>query len=452
MLFNSYEFILVFLPVVLIIYFSLCYMNLFKVALGALVVASLSFYGYWDIRYLPLLIASILFNHSIGRFIVKKKSKRWLFIGVAVDLILLGYFKYYNFFVDNINVVFNASYSGLHIVLPLGISFFTFTQIAFLVDAYRRETEKYDFLSYALFVTIFPHLIAGPILYHKDMIPQFGDRQKFSFSHENFSRGCLLFIIGLSKKILIADMLIKWVKPVFDNPAAATLVTSWTAALAYTFQLYFDFSGYSDMAIGLGLMFNFVLPINFNSPYAAVSIIDFWRRWHITLSAFLKNYLYIPLGGNRGGHQIRNIFITMLLGGLWHGAGWTFIIWGGIHGTYLAINHWWSKRNWELPNLAAKVATFVSVVIAWVFFRAGSVEDALHILKAMFGCYDMTLRGGAPLLSLGLLFLIAAYGPNSQQLLSRFRPTKKLAVAMAVVLIVCLSRLNRVSEFLYFQF
>ena len=282
------------------------------------------FYAYWDARYLPLLLVSILFNYTVGSLIERHKSKLGLIIGVTVNLSLLTYFKYTNFFLSSFNEMFQTAIYVPKIILPLGISFFTFTQIAYLVDAYRGETQRYSLLTYSLFVTVFPHLIAGPILYHKNMIPQFSKLKNYVFTHKNMALGAAFFSVGLFKKVMIADSLAPWAKVVFDNAGMVSFIEAWAGALAYTFQLYFDFSGYSEMAIGLGLMFNFKLPVNFNSPYKATSIIEFWRRWHITLSEFLRNYLYIPLGGNRNGQygRMRNLLITMLLGGLWHGAGW----------------------------------------------------------------------------------------------------------------------------------
>ncbi|MDD3149739.1 MAG: MBOAT family protein, partial [Candidatus Gastranaerophilales bacterium] len=383
MLFNSYEFIFIFLPITLIIFYTLAKFRLTKLATLSLVIASLGFYSYWDVRYLPLLLCSILFNYTIGTAIEKSLNKYLLAFGILIDLVLLGYFKYTGFFLSSINDTFSSSFFVPEIILPLGISFFTFTQIAFLVDAYRGETKNYSLLTYSLFVTFFPHLIAGPILHHKDIIPQFSKLKNFVFSYKNMALGVAIFSIGLFKKVIIADTLAPWVKLIFDNASTATFIEAWTGALGYTLQLYFDFSGYSEMAIGLGLMLNINLPINFNSPYKALSIVDFWRRWHITLSSFLKNYLYIPLGGNRKGEfsRIKNLLITMLLGGLWHGAGWTYIIWGALHGIYLVINHSWNKLKISMPKFLAWTITFLSVVIAWVFFRAKNIGDAISIFK-----------------------------------------------------------------------
>lgn len=477
MLFNSYEFIFIFLPITLLVYFTFARFKLTKLATASLVIASLIFYSYWDIRYLPLLLISILFNYLIGTTIERTRSKTFLIIGITVNLALLGYFKYMSFFIRAINDTVGSGFPVPEIILPLGISFFTFTQTAFLIDAFRGETKNYSLLTYSLFVTVFPHLIAGPILYHKDMIPQFSRLRNFVFSHKNFAMGIGFFVIGLFKKVIIADTLSPWVKIAFINAQELTLIDAWVGAISYTFQLYFDFSGYSDMAIGLGLMFNFKLPINFNSPYKSKSIIEFWRRWHMTLSLFLKNYLYIPLGGNKYGNlkRMRNLIITMLLGGLWHGAGWTFIIWGGLHGIFLAINHFWRKLNKSLPNKISWILTFTCVIVAWVFFRANNIHDAISIVHAMFGFkgtaipiqYTGKLHTLLPMFTyknlyienlnrqiaiLSVLLIIVLKAPNTQEIMKNFKPKSYLAVIMVIMAIASLLTINKVSEFLYFQF
>jgi len=323
---------------------------------------------------------------------------------IAVNLILLGYFKYANFFVTNLNHLSGTSLSLGEIILPLGISFFTFTQIAFLVDTYQGKVKEFNFVHYTLFVTYFPHLIAGPVLHHKEMMPQFAERNVCKLNWDNVAVGLSIFVLGLAKKVLIADSLAEFPTPIFSAVAAGgqpMLFEAWIGALAYTFQLYFDFSAYSDMAIGISLMFNVRLPMNFNSPYKATNIIDFWRRWHMTLSRFLRDYLYIPLGGSRHGKFRRylNLFITMLLGGLWHGAGWTFIIWGALHGFYLMVNHAWrgfkAKMGWgeggRLAKLGAGALTFLAVVVGWVFFRADSFTSAMTMLHGMAGMNGVSL-------------------------------------------------------------
>lgn len=331
MLFNSYEFIFLFLPITFAIFFLLGRYAKKSYATLWLVIASFSFYGYWDYHYIPLLFASISFNYLVGREIEKTKSKIWLILGIVINVILLGYFKYTDFFLGTVNDMVGSNYFDLpHIVLPLGISFFTFTQTAYLVDAYRGDAVNKSFITYCEFVTIFPHLIAGPIINHKEMIPQFISDKTFKVNYNNIALGLTIFIMGLFKKVVIADSLSPWVNDVFNHIDSVTFLEAWIGSLSYTFQLYFDFSGYSEMAIGLGLIFNLKLPVNFNSPYQSTSIIEFWRRWHMTLGLWVRDYLYIPMGGNRNGElsKMRNLFSSMLIIGLWHGAGWTFIFWG----------------------------------------------------------------------------------------------------------------------------
>ena len=382
-------------------------------------------------------------------------------------------------------------------MLPLGISFFTFTQIAYLVDIYRAEPAGASYPKYLLFVTFFPHLIAGPILHHRETMSQFGRR--LTPTAENFAVGLTIFAIGLFKKVILADGIAPYVAPVFDAAAqgkSLTLLEAWSGALAYTLQLYFDFSGYSDMAIGLARLFGVTFPLNFASPYKATSIIDFWRRWHMTLSRFLRDYLYIPLGGNRRGPARRyaNLMITMLLGGLWHGAGWTFVIWGGLHGLYLVINHLWRAAGLRIGSRAlAGAVTFIAVVIAWVFFRASSVEAASHILAGMAGLNGVVLpvewqsklagipgiaslrfaelgaafQGRETLQAIAALLAIAWLAPNTQELMRHFspalehvksgsrlawKPTMGWALAIAAMTAFPLLQLNRISEFLYYQF
>ena len=355
MLFNSYEFIFFFLPVVLAGFFALGTRGKARAAVGFLVVSSLFYYGWWDPTYLLLILASIGVNYRLGAALSRAREDgadgvsrgRWLLrLGVALNLGALGWFKYANFVVDNVNSALGSDVHLAKIVLPLAISFFTFQQIAYLVDSHRGEAREHRFLHYCLFVTFFPQLIAGPIVHHGEMLPQFADGKTYRFRAENLSVGATVFFIGLFKKVVFADTIAQYGTPVFDaaaNGVPMTFLPAWAGALAYTLQIYFDFSGYSDMAIGLGRMFGVRLPLNFHSPYKAVNIIDFWRRWHMTLSRFLRDYLYIPLGGNRNGKlkRYRNLFLTMVLGGMWHGAGWTFLVWGTLHGVYLMINHAW---------------------------------------------------------------------------------------------------------------
>jgi alginate O-acetyltransferase complex protein AlgI len=466
MLFNSYIFIFAYLPVVFLGYFGLGRYS-HKLAAAWLALASIFFYGWWNFRFTGLLLVSITFNYSAGYAIAKQRflqPKSMLMLAVAFNLLLLGYFKYFNFFIDNLNEVTGTDLKNTPILLPLGISFFTFTQIAFLVDSYQGKAREYNFIHYTLFVTYFPHLIAGPVLHHKEMMPQFGERTSCKVNLDNVAVGLSIFILGLVKKILLADSLAEYATPIFDavhTGGEPMLVESWIAALSYTLQLYFDFSAYSDMAIGLSLMFNIRLPINFDSPYKATSIIEFWRRWHMTLSRFLRDYLYIPLGGNRKGNLRRhiNLMLTMLLGGLWHGAGWPFVIWGGLHGCYLMINHTWitfkERMGWrdggKLAQFLAGLLTFFAIVVGWVFFRAETLHDAMEILRGMLGMNGCAFSrklahsgiarflkpmgvhfiGTLPLTELdsGKAFkillsslLLVLYFPNLQQIFGQYRP------------------------------
>lgn len=481
MLFNSYPFLFLYLPTVLLCFFILSMLHRTKAAQIWLLLSSLFFYAYWDYRYLPLLIGSILFNFSMGVLILReanlKQKKGFLIGGIIVNLGVLFYYKYSNFFISN----FFGISQWMETILPLGISFFTFTQIAYLVDAYQEKVEKSDIISYGLFVTIFPHLIAGPILHHKEMLKQFNSLRMHVFYWPHVAQGIFLFIIGMGKKVLIADHLATLIKPIFDGMTVPiSFVTAWLGAISYTLQLYFDFSGYSDMAVGLGLLFGLRLPINFNSPYQADSMIDFWKRWHITLSQFLRDYLYIPLGGNRHGKwgKIRNLFLTMLLGGLWHGAGWTFVLWGACHGLFLTINHLWRDLQISLPRWFARGLVLLAVICSWVIFRSPTVEQAGNILTGMSGWHGIILpekyaHSLGFLTSLGVLFqplqesnfrlydialiglfsCIVLFLPNSHFWTEKFKERPSIwAVPSAFVLFVCFSLLDEISEFLYYQF
>src|SRR6266436_3822087 len=430
MLFNSFPFIFLFLPIVLLGYFALGRRgNLPPVIFLAL--ASLTFYAFSGWQFVPLLVASIAFNFTVGYFLIERKMRTELrlaalIIGVGGDLLVLAIFKYAGFLAANFNAIFSAGFT-VNVLLPVGISFYTFTQIAFLVDAYRGNVARYALPHYALFVTYFPHLIAGPILHHKDMIPQFERAAARRPDPHLILCGLIIFGIGLFKKTGLADGIQPLVSLAF-GPNAPTFDQAWIGALAYTFQLYFDFSGYSDMAIGISLMFGIFLPLNFNSPYKATSIIDFWRRWHMTLSQFLRDYLYIPLGGNRHGRVLRylNLMITMLLGGLWHGAAWTFVAWGALHGGYLCINHAWNylvakpgPRWAPFAGLAGFVLTFLAVVVAWVFFRADGLAQALSILAKMADPTHIVF-GRAEIARSAFIALYAAIAwflPNTQEIM-----------------------------------
>jgi D-alanyl-lipoteichoic acid acyltransferase DltB (MBOAT superfamily) len=478
MLFNSYQFIFLFLPVVLLGYFAVGRLgNVAPVIWLAL--ASLAFYSFSNWQFVALLLGSIAFNYFIGYLLIARQllpTQRFavLTAGVAGDLLVLGIFKYAGFLVVNLNKIISTGIT-LNILLPVGISFYTFTQIAFLVDAYRGNVARYALAHYALFVTYFPHLIAGPILHHKDMIPQFERAETKRPDPHLILCGLIIFAIGLFKKTCLADGIQPLVALAFE-PGTPTFDHAWIGALAYTFQLYFDFSGYCDMAIGISLMFGIFLPLNFNSPYKATSIIDFWRRWHMTLSQFLRDYLYIPLGGNRHGPMLRyvNLGITMLLGGLWHGAAWTFIAWGGLHGAYLCVNHAWNNYGPAIPprfepvaRLAGLLLTFLAVVVAWVFFRADNIHTALYVLKQMADPRHLALGRGeiANAAFIALYAALAWFAPNTQRIMGydhknrtvgeglgawRLRPL--FLYATAAVLAFGILGIQQHSEFIYFRF
>ena len=496
MLFNSYQFIFIFLPVTLIGFFIISSRGNQRTAIAWLVGASLFFYGWWNPTYLGLIIGSILFNYATGILLNNHNSKRvstWLLaFGVAVNLSLLGFFKYANFFLEEMNLALTSH----QIILPLAISFFTFQQIAYLVDTYKGKTRENDFLRYCLFVTFFPQLIAGPIVHHKEMLPQFAKDKIYSLGYKNIAIGLTIFSIGLFKKVIIADTIAAYATPVFNVAESGTVLTffeAWCGAFSYTFQLYFDFSGYSDMAIGLARLFGIRLPLNFHSPYKANNIIEFWRRWHITLSRFLKDYLYIPMGGNRKGVPKRYIYlmITMTLGGLWHGAGWTFVAWGALHGIYIIANHIYHallrslgldgfSRLWL--NALARVITLFAVVVGWVFFRAESFSGATAILSSMSGLNGISFDEvfthslanwtlGVPLII--ILLLVVWFAPNTQQIMIRYKPAFEIyrgeikpwrggtfewrptfisAVVTAAILCFAIMHLLKHSEFIYFNF
>jgi len=489
MLFNSYEFIFIFLPVCFLIYFYLNKKKLTTASKGWLVCSNLFFYSWWNIAYLPIILASMVFNYVIGRSLNKTSKdkdkgvskKSILIFGIIFNLSLLGFFKYTDFLIENFNLAFGSNAELLKLALPLAISFFTFQQIAYLVDSYRQETKEYDFLNYALFVTFFPQLIAGPIVHHKEMMPQFTNTRNKVKNYRNIAMGLFIFSIGLFKKVVIADTFAVWATQGFDVATTLNLFEAWATSLSYTLQLYFDFSGYTDMAIGLALLFNIRLPINFNSPYKATNIQDFWRRWHMTLSRFLRNYVYIPLGGNKKGEfrTYNNLMATFVIGGLWHGAGWTFIFWGFLHGLALIVQRFWSKLGFKLWTWLAWLITFNFVNIAWVFFRAKEWDDAVKVLGSMFSSNDIVLPtflaskfdflsshgvefGAAAtnlsaaakdvffLLAIGLILIL--FTKNSMEKLELFKPNATNNFIFIMAFTISFYKLSGYSEFLYFRF
>jgi alginate O-acetyltransferase complex protein AlgI len=551
MLFNSYGFIFLYLPVVVAGFYILNLLNR-SAAVIWLGGASLFFYGSWNWRFVPLLVGSFVFNYGMGMLLMRgdnqisPRPRLYIVIfAVGANLTALGYYKYADFLVDSVNLALPHPFVIPNIILPLGISFFTFTQIAFLIDTYVREAREPSFTNYLLFVTYFPHLIAGPILHHAEMMPQFERRDSGSIS-ENIATGLSIFVIGLFKKVVIADSIASFATPAFDgvhDGAVLSLIEAWSAPIAYTFQLYFDFSGYSDMAIGLSLMFGIRLPLNFDSPLKACSIIEFWQRWHMTLTRYLRLYLYTPIvtkimswrmehGYGISRQDMRSVsgftamvavplFYTMGLAGIWHGAGLQFLVFGLLHAAYLTVNHGWRTfRHSSRPSHAvtAKLLvlrdvslTFIAVIVANVFFRAGSVHDAWSILRSMSGLNGFVLPAGlsayfgplaAPLAHLGvrfepalpffygssevtafaLLFFIVWAPPNTQQLVARlspaladaisnqerdrpllakipslqwlveWRPNISSALLVGTLAAVACLNLNHVSEFIYFEF
>ncbi|HEY3487639.1 MAG TPA: MBOAT family O-acyltransferase [Gammaproteobacteria bacterium] len=481
MLFSSYEFIFLFLPIVFGVYFFLNKVRLVAVAKWFLLLASLFFYSYWNVIYLPLILVSILFNYAVGKMLLSGRHvyidrRTILVFGIAANVLLLAYFKYADFFIRNINLVLDTHFSLLRIALPLAISFYTFQQIAYLVDSYKGKIRNQTFLTYALFVTFFPQLIAGPIVHYREMMPQFGRIRNMLPSYSNIADGLFLFSIGLFKKVVIADTFALWSDAGFKNAADLNLLEAWAASLSFGFQLYFDFSGYMDMATGVALLFNIGLPANFRSPYKALDIQDFWNRWHITLSRFLRDYISLPL--KRLHLNIyANILLTFLISGIWHGAGWTFIVWGGLHGMALAIHRAWKTLGFRMHYLPAWFVMFIFLNIVRVFFRAEDMDQALIVLKAMFAgqlvlpatsksmlgfmeqfgvSFDIWHRGidGNRWTFMALLaaFIIVTFCKNSLELKDRFR-TGLMSLLYSLILVMCSwFFLDRKVEFVYFNF
>ncbi len=506
MLFHEAIFIFLFLPIVLPAYF-LCRLYLEKnSSILLLSVSSIIFYGYWDVKYVPLLFLSIIFNYFIGQNLIKRLDKNniILFFGVFTNLSLLIFYKYSSMIIDNYNIFFGFNFTLNYPDLPLGISFFTFLQIAYIVDCSKGKVTKTSFSSYFLFVSFFPHLIAGPLVHHKDLIPQFS--LKYKKIAENISVGLIIFGIGLFKKLVLSEYVSVASDNMFngvDNGIMPSFVDAWIGVLSFTLLIYFDFSAYSDMAIGLSKMLGIRLPENFNSPYKSKNIIEFWRRWHITLSQFLKNYLYIPLGGNRHGDlkKYLNILIVMTLAGLWHGAGWTFVLWGSIHGFLLLINHYWQKKNiFTINHFISFWLTFISIMIAWVPFRSSSIESTINVYKGMFGQFGFILPehynqifphsfteillklgvefaylngfgGKNQIIILILLLLFVMKLPNTQEIFQKYKPTlntntknhptllrwepnlqNAIILGMIFSYLLILVIQGKSGEFIYFQF
>lgn len=448
-----------------------------------LAVASLFFYSYWNINYLPLILTSMLFNYYIGQRVSDREGKTFglsakgvLTVGIIGNLGLLGYFKYADFFIGNVNTVFGANFELLHLLLPLAISFFTFQQIAYLVDSYKKGTKEYNFVNYALFVTFFPQLIAGPIVHHKEMMPQFAAKENKFLNYDNIAKGMFIFTIGLFKKLVIADTFAEWANFGYAGTEALDFFSAWTTSLSFYFQIYFDYSGYTDMAIGIALLFNIVLPINFYGPLKAVNIQEFWRRWNMTLTRFLREYIFLPLGGARKGRTIGyiNLIITFTLGGLWHGANWTFVVWGLLHGSALVFFIMWKKFGIKLHHWLSWFITFNFLNMSVVFFRAEDWEAAMRMLKGMvafdrillpsevefennlgiqFGDFLAGANGNlSTLIWFAIGFALVLFFKNSIEKMNEFKPSFFNFLFMSFGLIVGLLYITKESEFLYYAF
>jgi alginate O-acetyltransferase complex protein AlgI len=462
-LFNSYEFLLAFLPLVIAGYFATNHYVGPRAGNAWLVAASLFFYAWWRAEYLTLLAASIVVNFFVGRAIMRRAAqgvptRALLVAGIAFDLLLLGYFKYANFFVENVAALLGTTAPHLNVILPIGISFFTFTQIAFLVDASKRKAAEPDPVNYALFVTYFPHLLAGPILHHREMMPQFADPTNKRVVWENVARGLALLAIGLGKKVLIADPLAIEANAAFGSVVPLTFGDAWFGILCYTMQIYFDFSGYTDMALGMALTMNIRLPQNFDSPYRRRNLQEFWRHWHMTLTRFLRDYVYIPLGGNRRGEAYTAFAIvaTFVLGGLWHGANWTFVLWGLLNGVGLVALRLWSRSGIRMPALVAWAITFAFVNVAWVLFRAPDLATAHSFYTSLFGGRGLQPMRGMPpaysIATLGIACVLALLPRNSARIANEMSFGWPMQAATALLLAAGILSVGNPTEFLYFNF
>lgn len=482
--FNSYLFVFAFLPATLFVFFALGRLRDPRWAKAWLLAASLGWYATVDLRHLPLLAASVVLNLLLARLLCREGLRQplrrsLLAFAVTANLAALAIFKYAAFAIENVNALLGTTLAAPDLALPAGISFLTFLQIAFVVDCFRRAEARVPALDYALFVTFFPKIMVGPITRRDEIVPQLAETTLVREDYGNLSIGLFLFSLGLFKKVFLADWLARWADAGFAGIAPLSFVEAWATSLSYTFQLYFDFSGYTDMALGIGLMFNLRIPPNFDSPYKALDLQDFWRRWHITLSRFLRDYVYIPLGGNRGGElrTYRNLVLTFLVGGIWHGAGWNFIVWGLLHGVGVAIHRGWSSSGRRLPRALAWFVTFQYVNLCWVFFRAEDPASAIRVLRGMVGLDGLVLHGtlegvlGAlarlgvrfgswpalpdpeqalVLLAASLVLVLAT--PNSGELRDRFRFDLRHKLATVALLVTSMLSLSRVSEFVYTQF
>ncbi|GFI45492.1 peptidoglycan O-acetyltransferase [Lachnospiraceae bacterium] len=487
MLFNSYIFIFLFFPLALIGYYGFHRAGRHKTALAFLTGMSFWFYGYDNIGYLLILLISILINYSISILLKKAAAKGvrllFLWLGIVFNIGILFYFKYYDFFIENINFLWQASFPPLGLLLPLGISFYTFQQLSYVIDSYRGECKGYRFLEYAAYVSFFPQLIAGPIVYHSELIPQFRDPQNQKPNYENLSRGIYAFALGLAKKVLLADTFSKIVSVGYGNITSLNTPSAFLVMVCYSLQIYFDFSGYCDMAYGMGYMLNIKLPINFNSPYKAQSIGGFWDRWHMTLTRFFTRYVYIPLGGNRRGkaRTCLNVFVVFLVSGLWHGANWTFILWGAIHGALSVLERLTRITELKIPKFVKTGVTFLLATFAWSLFRANSTSDALALWDQLFHggfgavyppitekCQDLIEVSFLYRAGLGsvissfpwlppVFFALASLAgcfflKNTQEKTNSLKLTNQKLMAVVLLMLWSIMSLSEISEFLYFNF
>jgi len=465
MIFSSYTFLFKFLPPVFGVYFLLNRLRLTTPAKYWLVFSSLFFYWYGSDYFLPYFVGSIIFNYLMGVWLGKfrEKSKHiritLLTVGITGNIILLAYYKYMDFIITNINFLTDKDIPLLHIPLPIGISFFTFQLIAYQVDSFRGKTGEYSFLNYLLFITFFPQLIVGPIVHHKDVVPQYENPETSKLNYENIAIGMYIFSMGCAKKILMADPLTAWAQPAFDHAQELSMIESWFSSVSYTLSYYFDLSGYGDMAIGMGAMFNINIPVNFNSPYKARNFADYWRRWHITLSRFLGDYIFRSIfeKGDSSRRFYFAIFITFLVSGFWHGAGWTFVVWGIFNGMFVIFAHMMTRANKSLPFPLAWFLTFCGVVFVRILFVSDSFGDAIYVVGTLFDFGTLRfaeMPHASPEQAAYILvgFFIVFLLPNSTEVKERFKPSFKCAIFAVILLVFSILNMSSVGDFLYFQF
>lgn len=485
MFFNSYSFVFLFLPITIIGYYLLNAKGKYKLSESFLLIMSLVFYGMFDIMCLLVVAVSVSVNYAISQMMIRKTNKLILFAGVSLDILLLCYFKYTNFMLNNFNRVFSTDFSLLDIIIPVGISFMTFQQISYLVDVYRNKEIKYCFREYVLYATFFPYVISGPIVRHNQLIPQLRDIERKKFNSEKFSKGIYAFSMGLGKKILIADTFAKVANVGFSNIPNLNTLTALIAIFSYTVQIYFDFSGYSDMVIGIGYMFNLDMPVNFNSPYKATNIMDFWKRWHMSLTSFLTEYVYYPLGGNRKGtvRTYINIFCVFLISGIWHGASWGFIAWGILHGLAQVFTRLFKRSILKMNKIVSWLLLFGFVNFSWIFFRADGLSGAIAFIKALLNCNIETLNAymfpemlqAFMLPEVNVLievafkdsnvvralimvavyvavFICAIVAKNTNEKLLVFKPNVRTVVFCSFVLAWCIVSFSGVTSFIYVNF